>query len=68
MFDCTVAGGVSSDVKVQGGAMSDFTVAGRVSADVKVQGGANYSGLGSYCGCKGTGWGYVQWLGELVWM
>jgi hypothetical protein len=38
---CTVAGEVSADVKVQGGAM----YSGRgVSADVKVQGGAMYSG------------------------
>jgi hypothetical protein len=56
------------DVKVQGGAMSDCTVAGGVSADVKVQGGAMYSGWGSWCGCKGTGWGYVQWLRQLLWM
>jgi hypothetical protein len=31
---CTMAGRVSVDVKVQGGAMSDCTVAGGVSVDV----------------------------------
>jgi hypothetical protein len=28
MSECTVAGGISADVKLQGGAMSIFTVAG----------------------------------------
>jgi hypothetical protein len=58
---CTVAGGVSADVKVQGGAM--YSGWG-VGVDAKVQGGAMYSGWGSYCECKGTGWGYVEWLGS----
>jgi hypothetical protein len=34
------AWGVSVDVEVQGGAMSECKVNGGVSADVKVQGGA----------------------------
>jgi hypothetical protein len=51
MWLCTVAEGVSVDVKVQGGAMSDSTLAGGVSVDVKVQGGAMSS---------------VYWLEELV--
>jgi hypothetical protein len=32
---CTVAGGVSADIKVKSGAMSDSKLAGGVSADVK---------------------------------
>jgi hypothetical protein len=28
MSDCALAGGVSADVKVHGGAMSDYTLAG----------------------------------------
>jgi hypothetical protein len=41
---CTVTGGVSADVKVQGGAM--YSGWG-VSVDAKVQGGVMYSGWGS---------------------
>jgi hypothetical protein len=41
---CTMAGRVSADVKVQGGAM--YSGWG-VSVDAKVQGGVMYSGGGS---------------------